>query len=159
RYFYVVSEPASGQQKETAKLQLQGWFELVKTETETQAIADWIVGDKLAPKPGEYVYSTVKAEVPRWSTKEERFILMIDPKANFGNREKVPIPFGSGSDGPVLVDVEGGAIQPPAPGRIKAEKDVAVEMLLLTPDGKLIAHDSWSDRDDPGRQDRLAAYN
>jgi hypothetical protein len=133
------------------------------------AVGDWVIAERYPVYRGEYVGQVVKTEVPVWSFVEEKFVLA---PAGRGRERAIPVVFGDDTqeDNPLLVDFEGGElrhvrIEPSDAGRedeLKRTKEVTdrapVEVLLLTPDGKLRVRDSDTDAQDWGRLERHKAW-
>jgi hypothetical protein len=158
--------PRAGQ----VMFQAHRWVDLVYPDPANRrtsyAVGDWVIAERYAVFRGEQVAQFVKTEVPVWSFTEEKFVL-----ATAGKVRALPVFFGDNDNpeqSPLLVDFEGGEQShvrwEPSDGRedeLKARKvtdRAPVEVLLLTPEGKLLARDSKQDARDAERTTRLAAW-
>ena len=91
----------------------------------------------------------MKVEVPVWQIEKERFGLETNEKATPQEKLKIPVQFGTPGGDLVLVDFEGGK---------QVRSDSALEVLVVRPDGRLLARNSFTDKADKDRLEQLAAY-
>jgi hypothetical protein len=151
---------------ETAMIQMQRWYEAVPLGADDkrgEPIGDWVVAD-IPVKVGEYVGGKQAIHLPLWSPTQNMFVLRESsaPERRTTRPTAVPPPSKPGvtvnfSTGSVLVGVEGGTGPYPAPPRnpkLTVADDAGTELLMLTPDGRLLAYNSAQQKDDPDRQAR-----
>lgn len=133
-------------------------------------VGDWMVAERVFINKGEHIGQTVPLKLPVWAPEQRKFTLAVKP----GGSPKrlvdkiVDLSFGSAVNlGPILVDFEGGPSQPlvhtrlvpkgeglpPARVTIPAGENSA-ELLLMTPDGRLIGRNPALDEKDQTRVDR-----
>jgi hypothetical protein len=123
-------------------------------------IGDWSVDNRVEVHRGEYIGKTDYVEVPVWDEDAELFWLPdYAPKVRGGSRARphgVPVDFNTEV---LVVDFEGGRgdyTMPTGPKTVKRiTDDSPLEMLVLTPEGKLEVHNSLEDTMDQARRDRL----
>lgn len=140
-----------------AVVQLQRWIEEYSPDTKSlpRPVGDWVVATRLIIRKGEYVRRLeYKTPIP-FKPLESRD-LEVD--------EKSPLEMG---DDTILVDFEGGKPtqyerviggEPDKPKKEFVNDQAAQELLLMTPEGKLITRASNVDAMDAGRMTRLAEY-
>jgi hypothetical protein len=133
-------------------------------------IGDWAVADRVLVSRGEYVGQTVKIDLPVWQYVKDSFILPYeDQKKKRGGKIRTGVQVNFGYDNSdaqtILVDFEGGRVShaPPAaaegarPARGISET-TPIEVLMLSPDGKLLARNSQADANDKERQERREEF-
>jgi len=109
----------------------------------------------------------VRVEIPIWRYNREEFVIASDSKTS-RKTPGIDVPFGeSRQDGEeaVLVDFEGGRqtydkVVSRTEDKVETKRvdDVSgTEVLLLSPDGRLLAHNSADDILDKDREKRLKA--
>jgi hypothetical protein len=127
-----------------------------------EMIGDWAVADRVLVARGEYVGQTVRVDLPVWKYSRDSFIL---PTAERKGREQaksgVLVHFGQENTDQetILVDFEGGRrfheqaapVAEGAPKTTRVDDVSSVEVLMLSPDGKLLARNSAADRDNEER--------
>jgi hypothetical protein len=143
-------------------LQMHRWLDRVKKEGDKPLlVGEWVVAERVPVYRGEYIGQEVPIKFPVWRTTRDDFVIENDIEKKRGRRTRpeklVEVDFGArrldGLD-PVLVDFEeGSAITEYGTARVR--EDYATEVLLLTPDGKLVAHNSAADARDEERIERL----
>jgi hypothetical protein len=133
-------------------------------------VGDWVIADRTLLTRGEYIGRTADTEVPIWDPGHDVFTLAnfrrYGPRSR--NNLKVPVFFGQsvgpdpGPEDPILVDFRGGTqmvyeryqgLDDNSNPQYKPIKDPststgpspALEVLLLSPDGKLVLHDGIAD--------------
>jgi hypothetical protein len=169
--FVRVWGNARSAQSGQVMMQAHRWVDLVYPDLANRrtsyAVGDWIVADRYPVYRGEYTGQPAKTEVPIWNFPEEKFVLATAGK---GKERTVPVVFGDDTpeNNPLLVDFEGGDLTyyrviPSADEEKKASTSkvsdkAPVEVLLLTPDGKLIVRDSDTDAQDEDRVKRHEAW-
>jgi hypothetical protein len=145
-------------------LQFHRWVETTqqsKKDTEQIPVGEWAVADRVLVSRGEYIGRKVTIDLPIWKYTQNTFILPADKptlnrkalKPNTG----IEVDFGQdpAENNMILVDFEGGR-GVSLPGS-KTSDDCAVEVLMLSPDGKLHAHNSGKDIADTNRTERREA--
>jgi hypothetical protein len=155
--------------KDRSAMQIHRWLETFTMPTDKNnhlPVGEWVVAERVIVHRGEYVGFPQRIEFPYWRTTQEQFVVATEPKAT-RRAPGVPVSFKADShDGrdTVLVDFEGGnqdyerVASRDEDGRAKTAKlrdSFATEILLLTPDGKLLAHDGATDAKDAQRKERL----
>ena len=118
-----------------------------------RSFADWAIAERLLIRRGEYLgKSQVTVEVPVWNAERTSFEIGFqkqDAKKRNQRQEKTGIPISFlDANTPLLVDFEGGKKAQIKIGQAVIAKDEsAVEMLVLTPDGKLLVRNARDDSD------------
>jgi hypothetical protein len=123
-------------------------------------IGEWLVAERVPVARGEYLGRHQYVQVPVWKPEHEAFVLMsIDPRSRDPRYTYVPADF-SQPDGTdlVLVDFDGGEAKYDRPGKSAVSDKAAMEVLVMSPDGRLLVHDSAADVKSDERKKRLDAY-
>ena len=164
--------PALPVQSNQTVLQIHRWVDYLHPKNRIDLpVGDWVIAERAVVTRGEPI-GPQRVEVPYWRTTQDRFTMATDvPPPKAGHPAKLPpsveVPFVPESEAPVVVDFRGGDVtykrthpktddpaaaadQPPA-----IQDKAPLEVLLITPDGKLLAHDSANDIPDPQRVERL----
>jgi hypothetical protein len=158
--------------KDRTALQIHKWLEVTNPEKQPVLVGEWVVAERVPVYRGEYVPRQVRAEVPVWRYTRESFVIAGDPDPRQTRRlgPGVDVNFGyERGDGAeaAVVDFEGGSQSyERALGRTADDKPItrkvddasATEVLLLSPDGQLLAHDSAHDVKDGNREEILKKY-
>jgi hypothetical protein len=165
-------------------VQIHRWmshYELTRgTRTDQFPVGDWVVGERIFALRGEYVGSKKLAtHVPIWAPEQSTFVLAGQaPRTGADKRPTADMTFIEPKKAPLLVDFEGGTAiyrrggtpvarnedgtpmegAKPTPGT-EVKVPAATEILLLSPDGKLLAHDSAADEKDKERTEREKEYS
>lgn len=144
--------------------QFHRWVEVTlanRKESNPTPVGEWAVADRVFVSRGEYVGRIVNVDLPIWKYNQNAFILPVeDQKVRPGKSPKTGIDVEFGQDPAennlILVDFEGGRLSIPSPFGAKKNIDdtSAVEVLMLSPDGKLLARNSTKDSADKDRKDR-----
>ena len=130
-------------------------------------MGDWAIAENLPVRRGEYIGKYVETEVPLWNTLREDWEMAINPK----NRQdkRLPVDFivrpPKTPDAAMLVDYQGGKniqerldLRSPDSSKVRttmASDSVPVQMLILTPEGKLIVR---GQQDDSANEERVARH-
>jgi hypothetical protein len=137
--------------KTTAVLQFQRWVDKVGDKP----VGEWAVAERVLVNRGEVIDRNVKVRVPWWNTNLDAFAFVnssSDPKG-------VEVRFGNPRDDSVLLDFDNGDVAyVRGPGQTVRDKTARAEVLILTPDGRIQAHDTATDKDSKERQEKLAEY-
>ncbi len=152
-----------------AVFQFHRWIEStpIIPDGEPVPIGDWAIADRVFVARGEYVGQTVKVDLPVWKYTQDSFVIPTEDQRK-RVRGKVPtgVHVNFGADNPdsetILVDFEGGLRQyePGVAGAEGAAKPAkisdtsGVEVLMISPDGKLLARNSATDSGDEERKGR-----
>jgi hypothetical protein len=170
RAYYVEAKSPRDQ----VTLQVHRWLVDVRPDpnhtTLQHPVGDWVVAEKVPVNRGEFLFRKHKADVPYWAFDLDRFILAANPseKDSKKKEEGVLVELSTGDNEPLLVDFEP-ALQsytrklPPAADSDKPRfqnvtDNAAVEVLILSPDGKLLARDSTTDAQDKEREERYKTW-
>jgi hypothetical protein len=148
-------------------LQIHKWLEKADVgSVEPVPVGEWTVAERVIAMRGEYVARKQRVEVPYWNSARESFVLASD-RSGRGKTKGVLADFSPPTGGEmILVDFEGGDLSytrargkndGKAEGVCVAEK-AGYEALILSPDGKLLAHASWTDASDQERVRRLDGW-
>jgi hypothetical protein len=156
--------------KDRTAMQIHRWLEAFTTRTDRKnplPVGEWVVAERVIAYRGEYVGADQRIEFPYWRATQEQFVLSTEP----GATKRVPgvmVSFkpdwGEGLD-TVLVDFQGGneeykkvsgRDEDGKPNNFKNVRDAhGTEILLLSPDGKLLFRDEAEDAKDGERTERL----
>ena len=146
---------------EQVAMQFHRWVETTqqsRKETDQIPVGEWAVADRVFVARGEYIGRKVNVDIPIWKYTQNMFILPAeDQRVRAGRKANTGIDVEFGQDPPennlILVDFEGGrGLKSPTNAQVK--DDCAIEVLMLSPDGKLLARNSATDSNDGGRKDR-----
>jgi hypothetical protein len=124
--------------------QIHHWLENASGTRDFLPVGEWLVAERVPVYRGEYIGRTLKVEVPLWSDTRDAFVLVTGagPRDKKGGME---VSFAHPSNEDVLVDFEGGhATHARGTGKPVDEK-CAIEALVFSADGKLLAHNSAQD--------------
>lgn len=161
-FFYAVEpKKITDPSGERLALQAHRWLPVVRPDPKGSKelyVADWVVAEKMKVGRGEYIFRIEEAEVPVWSFAEDKFVMATNPeKPRAGT---VPVPMAAPRNDPILVDFEGGkATRYNKSGGGYVLDDSAIEMLILSPEGKLLTRDSATDTQDETRKQRFEAWS
>jgi hypothetical protein len=127
-----------------------------KADSSMEIVGDWAIADRVLVGRGESVGRPVKIDIPIWRYAQNKFILPKDAKYPKGTKKSdmttgALVDFNSerANSETVLVDFEGGKTS-----LNKTTDSSRLEVLMLDPDGKLIARNSVEDRNDEDRKSR-----
>lgn len=150
--------PPTGEQ---VAFQFHRWVETTqqsRKDTEPIPVGEWAVADRVFVARGEYIGRKVRIDIPIWKYTQNMFILPAEEqKPTRGSRGRIPtgIDVDFSQEPPesnlILVDFEGGRVSSQTP---KVDDTCALEVLMLSPDGKLLARNSVKDTNDDERKDR-----
>jgi hypothetical protein len=158
-------------------LQIHKWIDRTNVagvkEKDPVAIGEWAVAERAVVHRGEYVDKVEHVMMPVWNYSQNTFVLPADATGKKNNKTTIEVSFSHGlKEGmeTILVDFEGGKHTFKVPedetdlsrvftdrdGRPqKAIEDLApMDVLLLTPEGKLIGRNSAADAKDSERTKR-----
>jgi hypothetical protein len=130
-------------------VQIHQWVpDFQDVDKENKQLGDWVILERLLVRPGQRIQpeKPVGVTLPEWVLDRQVF-QSSDRKTKSGARARVKWAFESPT-APLVLDFHGGKLDYPVPNRGAPQPDVGpLEMLLLTPDGKLIARNSRQDAD------------
>ncbi|HXG09427.1 MAG TPA: hypothetical protein VNK04_06530 [Gemmataceae bacterium] len=171
-YFYAVDRPNdTGLHKHQTRIQFHRWLDYLPSGSVPFAVADWVVADQVPVYRGEYLRlrdekTAPKVEVPIWMYTQENFTLATNHDPYARDKQKVPVPFEPGNGEYIVVDFQGGPTSYTRTAGEADEKRTAstisdkgpTELIYLSPEGKLMARDSETDKRDPERLQRVEHY-
>ena len=113
-----------------AQFELQRWLDRITRANGQREVAEWVCAPPVNVSRGEPIPRTIQVQVPIWVVECMKFELAT-----------IPVPFNKSPNDAVLVDVE---------DRRPSFKGVngsgAGEALILSPEGKLVARDTYTDQ-------------
>jgi len=157
--------------KHQTVLQIHKWLNTVspKRDAPSFAVGDWSVAEREVVYRGERIGQVHTVEIPFWMFDQSQFILMTNPAERLSkDKHKIHVSFGATNNDAVLVDFtdpvvsykrtaeskeDGGA-----PVQLEVKDTAPQEVLVLSPEGKLLVHNTDADKDDKERKERLAAW-
>lgn len=148
-------------------MQIHKWLENAAVTGDPRPIGEWVVAERLLVYRGEYISRKLRCEIPEWKNTREEFILAAESSGNARRKESgITVDFSQPGNDAILVDFEGGDLNNDrvtqlADGKsetAKVKDKSAVETLILSPEGKLLARDFVADASDKERIGRLKAY-
>jgi hypothetical protein len=152
-------------------MQIHKWLNTVSAKRDAPSfpVGDWSVAEREVVYRGERIGQVHTVEVPFWMFDQAQFVLMTNPAERLTkDKHKIHVSFGATNNDAVLVDFtdpvvwykrtteskeDGGA-----PVQLEVKDTVPQEVLVLSPEGKLLVHNTEADKDDKERKDRLAAW-
>jgi hypothetical protein len=163
RPFLNVSPPGPGQ----VAVQVHRWLETISPDPSIiYTVGDWTIAERLLLFRGEFMTRKASVEVAIRDVIQDKFTLAVSRKAPRGAK-RVEVAFGpeSGADS-ILVDFQGGLIEYNKFGGLKDDKPdyslvrdkAPVELVILSPDGKLHIHDGDVDLKDKEREERYRSW-
>jgi hypothetical protein len=143
-------------------LQMHKWLRtmpLASDREQAVEVGEWLVAERVLASRGEAIGRNQRVQVPVWKSNQEAFVLMTD-KTPDPRKPGVLVNFTQADESDlILVDFDGGDVKYDRGGGKPVVGDkAALEVMVLSPDGKLLAHDSAGDAKDKERDDRLKAY-
>jgi hypothetical protein len=149
-------------QKDQVAMLLERWVDHFNPSdgrgAEDYPIGDWAV-QQVNFSRGEYVGGKYLTQMAIWDFYEEEFVLATRP--NSRNQRSVMMPFTeSDTECPILVHFEGGTVTFSKPDERRPVEDVGIprEVVLLSPEGKLIVRNSVDDRENKAREEHLNSW-
>ena len=149
--------------------QLHRWVETtpIVPNGEPVPVAEWAIADRVIVARGEFVGQPVKVDVPVWKYTQDAFVLPAeDQKIRRKGKVQTGVTINFGPDNEdnntILVDFDGprhyreftGQGPDGQPKTLKIDDTTGIEVLMLSPEGKLLAHNSLADTNDKARVDR-----
>lgn len=146
-------------------IQIHRWVDNVATVSRKfTPVGEWVVAERLIVGRGEYVGRIQTLDVPIWSETREEFIV---PKKTVGTKDiyGLPVSFSAGQVDTILVDFNGGAtsfkltqVVNEKPVETVVKDTQRTEVLLWSPEGKLLALDAMDDAANEARKNRVTDY-
>jgi hypothetical protein len=134
------------------------WMESIRMEGKHEPIGGWVMAEMPVSR-GEYVGKKTFVKLPLWSSERNEYVFREIPAGAVKGPNQPKgwlVDFSSRS---VLVDFEGGKVVPRIGTRNLPTEEVATEMLIVRPDGKLLVRRSDQDSADPDRKERAATWD
>jgi hypothetical protein len=165
-----------------AVVQIHRWldrYELPRgSVTSSYPVGDWVIGERLFVFRGESLSQRAPMHVPIWAPEQSSFILAGQAGRGRDRKPISQVHLMDAAKAPMLVDFEGGNLSyhhraaplpktedgtPQEGAKATSAGDArsaasAMELLFLTPDGRLEARNSGRDEDDAERKDREKQY-
>lgn len=140
-------------------LQFHRWVESTPISRRDDAVfpvGDWAIADRVFVARGENIGRKVRVDLPIWKYVQNAFVLPVEEQKGVPLRKRATgIDVDFGQDNPdnetILVDFEGGRVLSQSP---KIDDKYRLEVLMLSPDGKLLARNNAVDTEDEERQKR-----
>jgi hypothetical protein len=155
--YQLLTAKAPTPTTEQVPFQFHRWVETIQLGKggEPIPVGEWAVADRVFVARGEYVGRKVNVDIPVWKPTQNAFILPIIESKRPNRKAHTGIDVDFGQDPPennlILVDFEGGRVTVP---NSKTTDDSAVEVLMLSPEGKLLARNNVKDAGDEERKKR-----
>ena len=154
-------------------IQIHRWVDYLHPKNRIDLpVGDWVIAERAVVTRGEPI-GPQRVEAPYWRTTQDKFVMASDlpPPRPSGPPPKIPpsveVPFAPDGEAPLVVDFAGGAVNyqrthpktddaaAPADQPLKVDDKAPLQVLIMTGDGKLLAHDSARDATDPVRVKRV----
>ncbi len=167
-YYYATDEKP---QRDSTVVQVHRWVDYLfkdpqNAQTKTP-VGDWTIAEKLSVHRGEYVGRVTEIKVPLWGIEKEDWELGVNPKNKLD--KKLPVDFtvrtSKALDPALLIDYQGGPgirdqVEYRSPDSNKpkattATDSVPVQLLILSPEGRLAVHNQ---QDDSSNEERVARH-
>ncbi len=146
--------------REQTVLQIQKYLEYIApTPGKNVPVGEWSVAERVVVTRGEIIDRLLRVDVPLLVEEEERWKLASTP-GDKGRDPGINVSFeGLKARPAVLVDFDRGRkTYRRAGGDTDVKDDPSEEVLILAPDGKLLAHNAAADAADKDRQDMLKMW-
>jgi len=156
--------------KEQVVLQAHRWLPgvpLKENNNQPMPVGDWVIAERMPVYRGETIGRYEKVDVPVWLPRKETMTLLKDT-SNKRGASGVDVYFGYGPEQQeaILVDFEGGRRSyarvagrsddpDKKPPTRTIDDESSTEVLILSPDGKLMARNGAADAKDKEREKRL----
>jgi hypothetical protein len=148
-------------------LQVHRWLGtavIEKMGREPLMIGEWAVADRVPVFRGEYADRKVRLELPVWSSIHNAFLIPTDQDGRRNRKPGIEVNFshGQGDRETVLVDFDGGKqsykqfvrMGDDEVKTVTTDDSSQTEVLLMTPEGKLLGHGSAADSQDKHRKEQ-----
>jgi hypothetical protein len=138
-----------------AVVEMCHWLEQVRTDGgKREPVGAWVVADMPVGR-GQYVGRKQYIKLPLWSSEANQYVLREVAEKVLTSKKEVQQPKGWLVDfttKSVLVDFEGGHVVTRSAAGKSVTEDVATELLIVLPDGRLQVRSSLNDESDPNRK-------
>jgi hypothetical protein len=151
-------------------LQIHKWLAYAspKKDSPNYPVGDWSIAEREVVYRGERIGQVHPVEVPIWMFDQAQFVLMTNPAERLSkDKHKISVSFGAATDA-VLVDFTGAAVSyrriaeskedGGAPATVEVKDTAPPQVLILSPEGRLLVHDVDADKEDKDRIARLEAW-
>jgi hypothetical protein len=152
-------------------LQIHRWLDQTRVAgmgSKPVAIGEWAIAERVIVRRGEYVDKIENVQMPVWNSSHDSFVLPADTHGKKDKKSTIQISFSHNLKDnleTVLVDFDGGRQSWKSPDPDSEDKDAsklpkavddvgAIDILLMTPEGKLIGRNSAADAQDGERLKR-----
>jgi hypothetical protein len=129
---------------EKVAVQIHKWVDEVQHLGVRYTVADWLIAERLLVRRGEYIGGKVEVEIPAWFPAKDTFDLLSASKGKAPPKKSKNSPSIDFATDQLLVDFTGGPGSDAA-GKNPSADGAAVELLILSPDGKLRVRSSRHD--------------
>lgn len=164
-FYYAVDEkpekPVRGflpANQDRVAIQIHRWFDKVPNPSNPKMelpVGDWSIMERTLVQRGEFLGREDKVEIPIWKPAEEAFV--IDPIDEKNPRVKPGIKVDFTTEA-LLVDFEGGSKRPYTVGAKTITDEAPAELLIMTPEGKLLVRSAKADLEEKVRKDRYTTW-
>lgn len=135
-------------------VQIHWWISSLNlNKVSREPIGEWAIAERQLARRGEYIGHPQRIELPFWSERDDKFLFATEARGSRRQRG-VLLNFTTGG---LLVDFDGGKVSYNN-GTRPLTYDAPVEMLVMTPDGRLIVRNSAVDTPDEERKKRVEAW-
>ncbi len=137
-------------------VEMCSWLEQVRTDAggNREPVGAWVVADMPVGR-GEYVGRRQYIKLPLWSSKDNQYVLREVADKTIVGKKDVTLPKGWLVDfttKSILVDFDGGKVVTKSQAGKTVTEEVAADMLIVRPDGKLLVKSSLTDEADDNRR-------
>jgi len=138
--------------------QIHQWTENVSPDRRVVTpVGEWLIAERIIVNRGEYIGRKERVEVPLWRETMDAFVLAATGVAG-RQKSGMEVNFGHARNEAIMVDFEGPEHTYQRAGGPAVKETTTTEVLILSHDGKLVAHDSETDKKNAERIERLEAW-
>jgi hypothetical protein len=137
-------------------MQIHKWLENADASSGGRPVGEWVAAERILACRGEYIGRKLRCEVPEWQVTHEKFIVAAESgKVGTG----ITVDFSQSGKDAILADFEAGPMSYIAEkSRPPIRDESSVEVLILSPEGKILSRDSAVDSLNKMRVSRLDTY-
>jgi hypothetical protein len=140
-------------------IQVQRWLGVTTPDPNTDQnyvkVADWCLDDRAMASRGEYIGRPDLVQVPTWNTEKEDWELARHPKRG-GQKLQIDFTVRTNQQFPaLLIDYDGGAGRDVRFNGRPVTDTAPVQVLVLTPEGKLEIRTNVEDKEKAERKERF----
>jgi hypothetical protein len=143
---------------DTVVMQFQRWIDstpLGPKDPDPVSVGDWAIAERVFVARGEFVGRKVKVDIPIWKSSQNAFVLPT-AEENYKKKNRGTVPTGidvnfgqdNSENETILIDFEGGRTS-----HGKTTDDSRIEVLMLSPEGKLQVRTSVEDAENKVRKE------